>query len=146
MNNMTVALTLNPVTGLTPKYWELEWLSKHEFYLRKGVEGVVESFRRYPVRKYLERFNPHQYGMVFKQSGKPTFYHPRTGKNQWRIKSLDEIVDFSNENFKDPKTFINTEFKVVINNVYYLIFAPRGRWLYPDVMNVKLEEIIKKVN
>jgi len=100
-------------TGVSGDYWN-EFTSKdtaahHNF----GIPYLVDIIKRYPLRKYEERFSPKEYEDVI------------TTQNSERIRRLNEIAEIINTSFSDISNFNETDFKNLIQEARILVYGKR---------------------
>lgn len=78
--------------------------------LELGLDRVADLFRRFPIKKYEERFPPTTYKNVV------------TPENQWRVQQLDEIAEEANARFTDVSSFTKADFERTVMEVRCLIW------------------------
>jgi len=94
---------LHKVTGISGDYYN-EYFTK-KFNLERGLSVVAKHFKEYPVKKYTERFPPEIYEDAI------------TELNKDRVRRLDELAVYANENFIDADRFTEDDFKRHMNEV-----------------------------
>ena len=95
-------------TGISQDYFN-EYNTKTLVLYTGGVDSVADFFRKYPIKKYEERFPSTE------------FFNVVNDKNRARVQRLDEIAQMVNTGFIDPTNFTEAEFKSTINEVLKLI-------------------------
>jgi len=99
---------LDKQTGVSHDYWN-EYSFKVFDLSTFGFAEAKEDFRKYPVKRYGERFPAGEYEDVVND------------RNRARVSRLDDIA-LSARAIPDNADFTEADFKRIINEVYTLIF------------------------
>ena len=114
---------INEDTGISSDYWNEYFTKRCSFSFKSNsCEAVAEEIRKYPIKKYEERFSQKEYENVI------------TDKNKFRVKRLDELANLVNSKFTNTSNFTEYEFKQLINEVFRLIWNKEGeKAAYPEI-------------
>lgn len=114
---------INQDTGISADYWNEYFAKRCSFSFEpNSCEAVAEEIRKYPIKKYEERFPVNEFEEVIND------------KNRSRIKRLDELANVINSKFTNASNFTENEFKQLINEVFRLIWNKDGeKSAYPEV-------------
>ena len=95
----------------------------HHEYTRilDGMEGLADSIKRIPIKKYEERFSPTENENLVND------------QNRVAVSRLDEITDKVNSQFIDPNNFTLNDWKLIFNEVSMLIYADKTRIYFKDI-------------
>lgn len=91
-----------------------------------GIKDLAEGFRKHPIPKYEE---------LFPLDKLDKYAEVTNDGNRERIASLDHLVEDANSRMADPAKFTIGDFKMMINQVYFLIYgSSHPNWpIYKDV-------------
>lgn len=108
------------ITGISGDYSN-EYVVSFAYLETGGTDKVAETFRKYPIKKYGERFPSDIFDNVV------------TDQNREAVSRLDQIADTANTKFTDSSKFTELEFKIMTNEVYVLVNGNKDRIWYPEV-------------
>jgi transcription initiation factor IIF auxiliary subunit len=99
-----------PITGMSVDYLG-EYSSKISIFISgEGLEKVANFFRKFPAKRYEERFPQSKYPDVINEV------------NREKVKRLDELSEIANSRFTDASKFSEGDFKKFINEIYKIIW------------------------
>lgn len=98
----TILSQIVPATGIDADHWS-QWNCKLLAYQLDGVEGVVESFRKYPIRPYCANGND------------------VTRENNFAVETLDTFGELANEEFSQ-NGFDKSRLLKMAGFVHFLVY------------------------